>query len=197
MFQMTYSLFARQTQHSAAKFPTIILFRQKRFWLNWTKSMFIRHPGLMTWVLQDFAPLLCEPLCAVFNASAREGRVPSLWKHANVLPIPKVKPPKSIQSVWFSYAFQMLPPVHQPWGPAMFRAVQLVCCMRACSRTRRVRMAWFTTGTYRSLPTSSYRCLWRHVLPAYVRLAVYHSLVICRHRTHTGCCRKKCANFNF
>ena len=50
------------------------------------------------WVFRDFAPLLYEPLCAVFNASVREGKVPSLWKHANVLPIPKVNPPKSIDS---------------------------------------------------------------------------------------------------
>jgi len=34
----------------------------------------------------------------VFNASVREGKVPALWKHANVLPIPKVNPPKSIES---------------------------------------------------------------------------------------------------
>ena len=51
-----------------------------------------KAPGpdtMPNWVLRDFAPLLCEPLCAVFNASVREGKVPSLWKHANVLPIPK------------------------------------------------------------------------------------------------------------
>ena len=54
--------------------------------------------GIPNWVLRDFAPLLYEPLCAVFNASVREGKVPSLWKHANVLPIPKVNPPKSIES---------------------------------------------------------------------------------------------------
>jgi len=54
--------------------------------------------GIPNWVLRDFAPLLYEPMCAVFNASVREGKEPSLWKHANVLPIPKVNPPKSIES---------------------------------------------------------------------------------------------------
>ena len=34
----------------------------------------------------------------MFNASVREGKVPSLWKHANVLAIPKVNPPKSSES---------------------------------------------------------------------------------------------------
>ena len=50
------------------------------------------------WVLRDFAPLLCEPICAIFNASIRESNVPLIWKQANVLPIPKVNPPKSIES---------------------------------------------------------------------------------------------------
>ena len=54
--------------------------------------------GLPNWVLRDFAPWLCEPLCAVFNASVREAKVPSVWKKANVLPIPKVNPPTSIES---------------------------------------------------------------------------------------------------
>jgi len=57
-----------------------------------------RPDDMPNWVVRDFAPLLYEPLCAVFNASVREGKVPSLWKHANVLPIPKVNPPKSIES---------------------------------------------------------------------------------------------------
>jgi len=60
-----------------------------------------KAPGpddIPNWVLRDFAPFLCEPLSSVFNVSVREGKVPSLWKHANVLPIPKVKPPKSIES---------------------------------------------------------------------------------------------------
>jgi len=54
--------------------------------------------NMPNWMLRDFAPVLCEPLCAVFNASIREAKVPSVWKHANVLPIPKVNPPKSIES---------------------------------------------------------------------------------------------------
>ena len=60
-----------------------------------------KAPGpdnLPNWVLRDFAPLLCEPICAIFNASIRESNMPLIWKQANVLPIPKVNPPKSIES---------------------------------------------------------------------------------------------------
>ena len=54
--------------------------------------------GIPNWVLRDFAGILCDPLCNIFNASVREGFVPAVWKQANVLPIPKVHPPQSIES---------------------------------------------------------------------------------------------------
>ena len=44
------------------------------------------------------APLLADPICAIFNASVRQGHVPSRWKLANVVPVPKVHPPKDIRS---------------------------------------------------------------------------------------------------
>jgi hypothetical protein len=50
------------------------------------------------WLLRDFAAILCEPLCAIFNQSLREGHFPSSWKQANVLPIPKTQPPTSIDN---------------------------------------------------------------------------------------------------
>ena len=34
----------------------------------------------------------------MFNASIREGRVPHRWKEANVLPVPKSHPPRSIET---------------------------------------------------------------------------------------------------
>ena len=42
--------------------------------------------------------LLCYPLAAIFNASLREGFFPLIWKSANVVAIPKVHPPTSIQN---------------------------------------------------------------------------------------------------
>ena len=53
--------------------------------------------GIPNWLLRDFSPLLCQPLSAIFNASLREGFFPPIWKSAEVIPIPKVNPPTSIQ----------------------------------------------------------------------------------------------------
>ena len=54
--------------------------------------------GLPNWVLRDFCGQLAGPVCAIFNASLREGCVPTRWKAANVIPVPKVYPPRSITS---------------------------------------------------------------------------------------------------
>ena len=50
------------------------------------------------WFWREFSPWLAEPVCAIFNASLRHGVVPTLWKCANIVPLPKKKPPRSIQS---------------------------------------------------------------------------------------------------
>ena len=50
------------------------------------------------WFLRDFSVWLAEPISAIFNASLCEGVVPSDWKLANVVPIPKTRPPKDIAS---------------------------------------------------------------------------------------------------
>ena len=54
--------------------------------------------GLPNWVLRDFSTPLSGPVCAIFNASVREGFVSTWWKEANVIPVHKIQPPKSIQS---------------------------------------------------------------------------------------------------
>ena len=48
-------------------------------------------------VLRDFACELSDPLCDILNTSFREGIVPSQWKEANVIPIPKSQPPTANQ----------------------------------------------------------------------------------------------------
>jgi hypothetical protein len=50
------------------------------------------------WFLKEFSVFLAEPVCSIFNASISEGVVPPVWKIANVVPIPKVNPPKSIST---------------------------------------------------------------------------------------------------
>ena len=52
--------------------------------------------GIPNWVLRDLAGLIGPPLCAIFNMSLSEGRIPIDWKKAHVTPIPKAHPPKSI-----------------------------------------------------------------------------------------------------
>ena len=44
------------------------------------------------WLLRDHALILAHPVCTIFNASIREGFLPSNWKSANVIPIPKSTP---------------------------------------------------------------------------------------------------------
>ena len=59
-----------------------------------------KSPGpddIPNWVLRDFAFAVSEPICHIFNSSISAGCVPSLWKRANVVPIPKSRPPKSVQ----------------------------------------------------------------------------------------------------
>ena len=53
---------------------------------------------ISAWFLRENASVLCRPLCSIFNSSLRQGFVPSLWKSANVLPIPKSSPALNIDS---------------------------------------------------------------------------------------------------
>jgi hypothetical protein len=60
-----------------------------------------KSPGpdnLPNWFLRDFAVYLAEPLCCIFNSSLRQCAFPSMWKRANIVPIPKITAPKSIAS---------------------------------------------------------------------------------------------------
>jgi hypothetical protein len=59
-----------------------------------------KAPGpdnLPNWILKEFAHVLCDPICCIFNTSIQQGIVPTLWKSANVTPVPKIKPAQSIQ----------------------------------------------------------------------------------------------------
>ena len=49
------------------------------------------------WILNDHANIIAGPLTAIFNSSLREGIIPDTWKSANVIPVPKVKPPNTIE----------------------------------------------------------------------------------------------------
>jgi len=55
--------------------------------------------GLPNWILRDFCTQLSGLVCAVFNASVREGTMPDRWKEASVIPVSKAHPPQLIESV--------------------------------------------------------------------------------------------------
>ncbi len=63
--------------------------------LNSRKAM--GPDGMPTWVFHAFAPLLAPPICAIFNASIRESTLPTVWKCATIVPIPKTNPPRSVE----------------------------------------------------------------------------------------------------
>ena len=54
--------------------------------------------GLPIWLLRDFSAQLAGSVCAIYNASVCEGFVPFRWKEANLIPVSKVHPPRSIES---------------------------------------------------------------------------------------------------
>ena len=54
--------------------------------------------NIPNWILRDSSVWIAEPVSAIFNASVRDGIVPIIWKKANVIPIPKINPPKKIES---------------------------------------------------------------------------------------------------
>jgi len=54
--------------------------------------------GLPNWLLRDFSIYIAGPVFAIYNASVREGFVPLRWKEANVVPVPKVQPPRTVEA---------------------------------------------------------------------------------------------------
>ena len=52
---------------------------------------------LPNWLLKDFANVLAAPITSIFNASLAQSSVPSIWKSADVVPLPKVNPPKLVE----------------------------------------------------------------------------------------------------
>jgi hypothetical protein len=54
--------------------------------------------SIPNWILKDFASILAPPITSIFNASISQGHVPTLWKSADVIPVPKVPKPVSIDN---------------------------------------------------------------------------------------------------
>jgi hypothetical protein len=53
---------------------------------------------ISSWLLRENSASLSRPLACIFIASIQEGNIPSLWKSANVSPVPKSSPALVIDS---------------------------------------------------------------------------------------------------
>ena len=54
--------------------------------------------GVPAWILRDFSSILAAPLTAIFNSCMRDGVVPAGWKTADVIPLPKKRPSRAIET---------------------------------------------------------------------------------------------------
>jgi hypothetical protein len=43
-------------------------------------------------LFKTFAEILAKPVCIILNTSFDEQKLPPIWKHADITPIPKLKP---------------------------------------------------------------------------------------------------------
>ena len=97
------------------------------------------------WLLNTCATTISIPVCSMFNSSIREGRVPGLWKCADVLPLGKISRPKSIDTdlrpisltavlskILESFVFNWLAPIVMPYiDPFQFGSVKKSSTTRA------------------------------------------------------------------
>ena len=67
---------------------------QKLSTLNSTKAQ--GPDGIPGWLLKDNADLLTEPVTEILNSSYFENCLPSSWKEADVVPVPKETPVKDL-----------------------------------------------------------------------------------------------------
>ncbi len=52
--------------------------------------------GIPSWILKENADILATTVTDIINTSYNEGRLPSSWKFANIIPIPKAKPVREV-----------------------------------------------------------------------------------------------------
>lgn len=60
-----------------------------------------KSPGpdyIPSWVLRDFAGILGGPICAILDNTIRQGYLPTIWKIANVAPLPKCSPALRVEN---------------------------------------------------------------------------------------------------
>ncbi len=60
-------------------------------------QMSIGPDQIPNWILKDLAGIIATPICLLFNSSLRDSYVPTIWKSANVCPLPKSKPIQNLK----------------------------------------------------------------------------------------------------
>ena len=94
---MTLTLFSALTSRCPTNFY-YPLKKLRRALDNFKTNKATGPDEILAWILRDFASILSKPLVAIFNSSLREGVLPDMWKSANILPLLKAHPPRSIAS---------------------------------------------------------------------------------------------------
>ena len=54
--------------------------------------------GITNWLLKEYADILSYPITSVLNSGFAEQRLPTRWKNADVIPVPKKKPVNDIKN---------------------------------------------------------------------------------------------------
>ncbi len=97
------------TKHLQPLLPTVrsflvTLLYQWKMWTNtWCTRVHqaIRPDQLPNWILRDMAGIITSPMCHLFNNSLRDFYIPTIWKSANICPLPKTKPIQDIcKDLW-------------------------------------------------------------------------------------------------
>jgi len=52
--------------------------------------------NIPVWLLKEHADILAGPVSDIMNYSYLEGRLPLTWKHADIIPMPKLKPVREV-----------------------------------------------------------------------------------------------------
>jgi len=100
------------------------------------------------------ALFVTEPICAIFNASLTQGHVPDLWRQANVIPVPMISPPKSVDTFW-QWRYHSLPLwvifashlwVDESWTALATNLTKPVWCIKNNARRLTHLLASSTTG---------------------------------------------------
>ncbi|XP_068691417.1 uncharacterized protein [Montipora foliosa] len=106
------------------------------------------------WLLKENADILACPVSDILNYSSREGHLPSSWKHAELVPVPKQKPLRDVNKhfrpisltpilskiMWLTLTLNLLcwsgltPNNLGPYLNLLLRMRLLVCCTLGWNR---------------------------------------------------------------